>query len=78
MRLPSIVTGANGIVNQVAFEGCMNTNNLKFILNEENAGTFGAGCLWAVNGFGNAFNNSKGVISVTDGQDYSSRLKLIG
>lgn len=78
LRLTSITNNANGIINQTTFEGCMNTNSLKFILTEEDASNFGRGCLWAVNGFGNAFGNAKGQISVTDGQDYSSRLKLIG
>ena len=78
LKLTSLTNNANGIINQTTFEGCMNTNSLKFILTEEDATNFGRGCLWAVNGFGNAFGNAKGQISVTDGQDYSSRLKLIG
>lgn len=78
LRLTSITNNANGIINQATFEGCMNTNSLKFILTEEDATNLGRGCLWAVNGFGNAFGNAKGQISVTDGQDYSSRLKLVG
>lgn len=76
-RLMSLTTDAGGILNNASFIGCRYVSGNKILLGEEDAQTYGAGCLWSVTGTGNQFSASDVEISVTDGQDYSDQNMLI-
>lgn len=75
----SLNTNANGIINTIVFKGCKAPDGATAAvrLYEENASTYGAGCLMSVTGFGNTFDNDDVLIQVSDGNDYSDRVDLI-
>ena len=75
----SLNTNANGIINTIVFKGCKVPDGATAAvrLYEENASSYGAGCLMSVTGFGNSFGNDDVLIQTTDQQDYSDRVDLL-
>lgn len=74
----SLNTDAVGI-NTLTFIGCKHDadETAAIRLYEENASLYGAGCMFAVTGFGNSFTGTDVLIQTTDSEDYSDRIDLI-
>lgn len=72
IRMSSIVNDANGVINTIELKG---TKTSGLFFTEENAGTYGKGMLWAATGYAN--DTTTATISVSDGNNYASRIDLI-
>jgi hypothetical protein len=72
VRISSLNTDANGIINRVKFVGCKTGG---ILLIEENASKYGAGILFEVTGYGNDVKTA--MIQNTDGKDYSNFIDMI-
>jgi hypothetical protein len=72
VRISSLNTDANGIVNRIKIVGCKTGG---ILLIEENASQYGAGILFEVTGYGNDVKTA--MIQNTDGKDYSSFVDMI-
>lgn len=74
--LRTISNNANDMITYVQFMGCkIGTGAHGLYLREEDAATYGKGCLFRVSGYANV--NDTYSINVTDGQDYSANVDLL-
>jgi len=74
--LRTISNNANDIITYVQFYGCkIGSGTHGLYLREEDAATYGKGCLYRVSGFGNV--NETYTISTTDGIDYSENVDFL-
>jgi hypothetical protein len=74
----SLNTDAVGI-NTITFVGCYRDKReyAAIRLHEENPQLYGAGCMFAVTGYANNFDNTDVEIETSDSVDYSGRIDLI-
>ena len=74
IQLSSLITGAEGIMCYCKVVG---SDPGGANLTEEDAASYGSGCLWTITGYGNDFSAADVTIITTDGMDHSSQNQII-